>query len=496
MEEQENEQEQEKGLGSQVTDIGKKVAKDAAKNTAKKAGKEVAKKAITKAILPALPYIIIVILAIVALVVIIDKIQEIGKNISTSIATIMEIGDNGPVAPSAEEIFRIIEEKLEENQIDIEELGLGNRLQAKLYLYKFMSAALSTELPYIKESKAPLIKEIATHILVGDIAWDIGHKQEVQGIVKIKRRTDDKVKDLEFKKHEDFIKLIEENNEKNELTALNYFSIDEDWMLCIAKYNKTTITKPNNEAESKMSEETKYIVEEQKIPYQTMVSKYSVPFEFFIALQQMSGNPEYVSAVADLIQEDSEIELTIFDTKQIITNEYTYTYKVKEKWLEEVSAEKKPHTPPETIDVPGTKDTYITSRASNIRRIAAKTGSLETIDPGASDTSSSEAITKPVTPIPDKPEGADNEEKTDDKEEKEEEEQKTETKWEEKDKTGEEKSETTTTITEINSITASITKANVWVVDYKNEYKKSTEEPVYPLGKDGYTESLEAENHK
>ena len=51
-----------------------------------------------------------------------------------------------------------------------------------------------------------------------------------------------------------------------------------------------------------------------------------------MTLQQITLNPEYVSAVADLIQDDGEIELTIFDTIEIFTHEYTYKYKeVKKK---------------------------------------------------------------------------------------------------------------------------------------------------------------------
>lgn len=47
--------------------------------------------------------------------------------------------------------------------------------------------------------------------------------------------------------------------------------------------------------------------------------------------------------------------------------------------------------------------------------------------------------------------------------------------------------ETTTTITKTNTITANITKANVWVIEHTAEYEKDKPEPEYPLGEEGST---------
>ena len=298
---------EDQSLEKKAIDAGKDIARNATKQATNKA-----KKAVTTFIIAHLPIIIIIIAIIVivttligGLVVlkdeIVGKFEEIGKNIMS----FLEIDDNGPVIPNAKELIELINIQLEEMGIDKNELNLGNKTMQDTYLYKYMAASLSTKLPYIKTSTAKSFKQIAFESFLGGgigAAIDKTPKQEVQGIVKIKRQTGDEKRDLDFKKYEDFKKLIEDND----LSALNYFSIDEAWRLCIAKH-KTITT--NGVASSQ--------VDEVKIPYQRMIEKYTIPFEFFMTLQQITLNPEYVSAVADLIQDDGEIELTIFDTIEI-----------------------------------------------------------------------------------------------------------------------------------------------------------------------------------
>lgn len=295
MEDQENEEQQEQSLGSQIAEQGKQMAGQAIKQTGKKAVGAVAKK-----ILVAIaPYIIPILLGLVLMVVmyvIVDKIIEVSGTVLSSISTFVIAGDNGPIAPSPKEMIDLINKQLEEAHIDKKEMYLGNGLQADLYLYKFMSASLGTQLPYIKDSTAKKVTDIAAQIIVPqlgaiDAITDL-FGEEVQGIVKIKRQTGNTTKDLTYKKHDDLVKLIEKNDED----ALKYFSLDEEWMLCIAKSSKTTTKLPDG------TTETEITIEETKMPYQTLISGYSVPFEFFITLQQLSQNAEYVSAVADLVQ--------------------------------------------------------------------------------------------------------------------------------------------------------------------------------------------------
>lgn len=426
MEEDENQEVEEQSLGQEVAETGKQIAgqaaKDAAKKVAKEAGKAAAegiKTAATHALAAASPYLIPIIIGMIVFVVIVggifvykDKIIETLTNISTSISSFIGMGDNGPVAPSAKEMTDLIDKALKEQGINVEDLGLGNEKQTKAYLYKYMVASLSTQLPYIKESTAQTLKEIA---LKGTLLYELDKRTEVQGIVKIKRRTGNSTKDLSFKKYEDFEKMINENN----TSAVNYFSIDESWMLCIAKHN---IIKTET-ADGNITED--HSLEEVKIPYQTMVSKYSVPFEFFIALQQITLNPEYVSAVADLIQDHGEIEFTIFDSTEVIQTDYTYKYKVKKKWVETTTTDS------------NTTTSTTTSTTSNT------TGATTT---------------------------------------------------EKKTSVSDEKTEITKTVQTINTITANITKANVWVINQETKYQKENPQTEYPLGENGVTTEIPDED--
>lgn len=124
----------------------------------------------------------------------------------------------------------------------------------------------------------------------------------------------EEAEDLTYMWYEDFKKLLESDDNQVKESALKYFSLDEAWNLCIAKYYKEV---ENEEIKA-------YDVIEVKIPYRTMVSQYSVPFVFLMNLLLGTNNANYVDKVADLIAEESEIEFTIFDT--IATDETTYTY--------------------------------------------------------------------------------------------------------------------------------------------------------------------------
>ena len=299
MEDQENEEQQEQSLGSQLAEQGKQMAGQAIKNAGKNVGKKVVGATAKKILVAIAPYIIPIILGIVLMLVmyvIVDKVIEVSGTVLSSISTFIIAGDNGPVAPSPKEMIDLINKQLEEAHIDKKEMYLGNSLQADLYLYKFMSASLGTQLPYIKDSTAKTVTDIAARILIPGVdQWESMKDlfgEEVQGIVKIKRQTGNTTKDLTYKKHDDLVKLIDKNDED----ALKYFSLDEEWMLCIAKSSKTTTKLPDG------TTETETTLEEIKLPYQTLISGYSVPFEFFITLQQLSQNAEYVSAVADLVQ--------------------------------------------------------------------------------------------------------------------------------------------------------------------------------------------------
>lgn len=221
-----------------------------------------------------------------------------------------------------EEFLKNITIELANNGIDLNALGfgddqnslsdsntiLGNNIapdsEAANYLYKFLSASMAGEFPYIE-----------------------GSDEETQGIIKIKRRKDaGGMTDLTYIGYQQFKSMLSTTDSSQKDKMLTYFSLDQDWNLCVAKpftriertYSQGVLT----------SEKTEYTISEVKIPYRNMVAQYTVPFMFLIDLQMITNNANYVEAVAELMTKQSEIEFTIFD--DIATDTYEYTYEATE----------------------------------------------------------------------------------------------------------------------------------------------------------------------
>lgn len=469
MEGQEND-EQKQGIGNQMAQMGKEQLKE---ELVKKPIKKV-RNHLLKVLMPIVIKLVVILLIVGAVgavyYVLKDVINEAGKVFSAAIHVFVEIGDNGIVIATGQEMMDKIDEILEENDIDRELLDMGDEEQTVAYLYKFMTASLATQLPYKNESESTMLKivDIAKKALLGPLVTDLlNNKQEVNGIVKIKRQVGNEKIDLKYKKYESFAKLIEENNEKNEDSALNYFSLDEEWMLCIAKKNKITTTQ-NGKVK------VQNIIEEVKVPYQTIVSQYSVPFEFFIALQIASGNPEYVAAVADLIQDDGEIELTIFESKETCITTTTQKYKpVTTSKSEEESSKEEDNE--ETKKDNENKETTTNNKKPNLQK--PNTGTQAVIL-----TRSSTTVNKDLEKSKENKETEDTKKEEDSKEEK---------------TIGPEETHTTITTNESTIISVKVTKADVWVIKQNANYvKNSNVEPEYPFGEDGITTELDNEEDK
>lgn len=236
-----------------------------------------------------------------------ETIDEITYQTVNEYCTIDETG----IHLDKEEFLKNITVELAKNGIDLNGLGFGNdenslsdsntvlgnniapNSEAAKYLYKYISAALAGEFPYIP-----------------------GSDEETQGIIKIKRRKDEseEAKDLTYIGYQRFQDMLKTTDSSVKEEILNYFSLDENWNLCVAKPYKYTVD----------GTLTTYTVSEVKIPYRNMVAQYTVPFLFLIDLQMVTGNAKYVEAVSELMTKQSEIEFTIFD--QITTHTYKYSY--------------------------------------------------------------------------------------------------------------------------------------------------------------------------
>lgn len=366
--EQQNEN-QEPDLGEQITQSAKKqiagAAKREGKNLAKKGARKAAKgaaqgakqvgaavgKAFAALPLPAKIAVIVVLAFIIIFVVALlagsDDYLD-GENVTTTdevtYQTVQEyctIDETG-IHIKKEELLENLIKRLNENNIDLNELGLGDdgsykvignntiggdnsiiegfdpNSQAANFLYKFISAALVGEFPYIE-----------------------GSDEEVQGIIKVKRKTakneneaKKEAKDLIFIGYDKFQEMLQTHDSAVKDEMMNYFTLDENWNLCIVKpYTKTVNTYSHGQLVSSVIE---YTISEVKIPYRDMVAQYTVPFLFLIDLQIVTHNANYVEAVAELMSKRSEIEFTIFDQFTTNTNQYNYTAK-RHVWnLEEI----------------------------------------------------------------------------------------------------------------------------------------------------------------
>ena len=116
-------------------------------------------------------------------------------------------------------------------------------------------------------------------------------------------------------------KKLDELIEANNLSALDYFSLDEtSGYLYYASWTKVeNISMGFNSTISSdaIINQEKYILRKSYIQYENYISSFIMPYNFLEALLQTSGNPEYVMAVANLIQNNTEIILMIQDQLKI-----------------------------------------------------------------------------------------------------------------------------------------------------------------------------------
>lgn len=317
-------------LGGTAKQVGKKATKEGFKKLAKKIAELIAKN-------PKLAAIIL--LVIIALVVVFSLIlpaidsylDDLNAQTTDDVAYQLvkeycTIDENG-IRIDKEKFLQNIVAELSLNGIDLNELGFGDDgdyvvgientitgeknvltntvkpdTQAAKYLFKFLAASLTGEFPYIE-----------------------GSDEEVQGIIHVKRRKDENTDpiDLIYMGYEKFQEMLktEDNLQKEEL--LKYFSLDENWNLCIAKPYRKVVNKYDHG--NLVSSEGEFTISEVKIPYRDMIAQYTTPFLFLINLQITTHNPDYVEAVSELMSKQSEIEFMIFD--QITTKKDIYNYK-------------------------------------------------------------------------------------------------------------------------------------------------------------------------
>ena len=327
-------------------------AKKVGKDTAKKTGKAILKggKALLKKLIAAFGIKFLLILCCVVAVALVVSAVWWGikyntyKGISTiaegvtddssgDIKQITEI-DGRKYKINNEEFNRRVNEWLENNHVSKEALGLKDDLTV---LTKFLESEIVTSYPDLRERD-----KIGTEV----------PENELQGIIQFNRKYEDNTQELlEYMPYDEYrkeiakfgVKLDDEETqeqiyfEKNEILEgynkmKRYFTLDQEKNLVIINIVTTekSVTYSDYAKEEGKSDAADYLylfdIEVTRANFQTVVEKYTMPFEFSLALLMTSQNPKFCEEVAKLAK-DSKIVIDVQDnvTKVVKTETYSYT---------------------------------------------------------------------------------------------------------------------------------------------------------------------------
>ena len=238
--------------------------------------------------------------------------EDVSNVFSDVLDNINIVGNNLEID---QEYLSDAKKRLERMGIDSDDLGLDGNEE---YLDRFLEAEIVTNYPY----------------LGGD---------GLQGTVYFERASiDGSTKQLNYISYDEFYNMKENGNTE----IYDCFTVDtEDWTVHVIK----------NSAQGSF--------EVEKINYKSMVEKFSMPFEFTIALAMVSQNPQFALAVVDLVK-DSRIVVTIAESKTTVTTNTTYSYNVLEQKLDPETGIMNSMTVGETIEEeqePIVEESYYTS---------------------------------------------------------------------------------------------------------------------------------------
>ena len=257
-----------------------------------------------------------------------DEETDIGGYTSTNIVKhIVENGRDGykidvNLDEVVEEIITSLREENDgENARLLSYFSDDNREKC---LKEFIKAAIVTQYPDLRKKS-----EIGTEPPEG----------EIQGIVKVKRRTENMDEDnegefLQYIPYEKFEEL--KNNSDNSI--FNYFTLDKKSNMVIAGYEKRTVEPqsvdyggdPRRDSVEDNSQESMYKITYSTINYIKQVEKYSMPFDLLWTLLVYSEDEDFTYNLAELACKN-DIVITVHDniTRKTTVDEYDYTKNVK-----------------------------------------------------------------------------------------------------------------------------------------------------------------------
>ena len=167
---------------------------------------------------------------------------------------------------------------------------------------------------------------------------------DLNGTVEFERhKTDGKTSKLEYIDLEKFNKKIEEKN----TDVVKYFTLDENGNLLIGIVDETTETLTSNDSEMVLGDytstlssgdlksegnysKTEYNVFSKTINYKSVVSKYTMPFQYLWSLIVIGDDKGVGLELADLV-ENSEIVVSIYDNITTTVNTTINTYNREKK---------------------------------------------------------------------------------------------------------------------------------------------------------------------
>ncbi len=335
-----NEQNEESQI-DQAEKQAKQVGKDITRKTGKALG-SLAKKGIKMLIhaigIKAIPIVAIICILLLLLPALwyglINRVYNAIGDITQSI-TVDNSGNIIKLTTIKDRKYEIDDDELKErlnrwlknNQINKEEIGLSNDLSG---LEDFLEAEIITTYPDLRERS-----KIGTEVASG----------EVQGCVQFHRRMlDGTTVVLEYMPYEDFSLelakvgiLLDENQtqqqiyfDKTEIEQVyknleNKFTLDQNDNLIVVNIVTSQkqvfysdYAKQEGHTDGDIDEYI-YDIEVTRVNYQTVIQKYTMPFEFCLALLLTSQNYEFCQAVANLAKEST----IIIDLQDNITNNVT-----------------------------------------------------------------------------------------------------------------------------------------------------------------------------
>lgn len=306
-------------------DLAKNVSTGNVLGAVKDGVKLIGNKKVRRTILVLLLIPIIVIVALgMSLFSVFGTIGDTIQNVVNSFIDLFKIGDDwdGSIKIKDEDISKVIKE-IENLGFDMDDLWLLGDIEkedtdneetlkkkqeeaAKKYIRKFLEAQLVTETPHYE----PVI------------ASGNAYNKKTYGQVYIYRANDQeyinensKATPMSWMSYSTMQEEAAKNNEKGLNAIKNHYSIDDEGKLVIAQWTKIETTGKADEV----------IISLKHIDYKSAISQYTTPMNFFIYLTMVSQNPEFVSAVTDMVK-NSRIELTIMDTKTVNVEEEKYSF--------------------------------------------------------------------------------------------------------------------------------------------------------------------------